>query len=353
VATAADLSHAKLSELWREQRYRSVPPAFANLEMLEGRWRGEQERVFFRPNASLPKAVLLKLGNATTAGYGCVMLEDGRVLAETQWARADPTWGPAVHTHEGEAVALLRKPGDGNYGHWMAELLPRVLEFQAAFPGRRLRYAVPSNPFAMRRIRLDSLRWFGIEEDQVIWVGPEPTRFPELLVITSNSIHSHTHDFERVNRVAALGRGSVAIGPGTRKLYVQRPPNAKRKLVGEDHIVSLLTQRGFEVVRPETLSLAEQVRTFAEAQLVVGVSGAALTNILWAEPPCRLIALSPNVGHEFFFWDICNIRGIAFDMLAGPIVGADKLGHSDFTIDDHLILEAIARAQAAAPTGMS
>lgn len=337
-----------VATLSRSKHYRSNPPIAANIDLLEGKWRATHERIFARADASLPDSVLLRCPHAIVQGFGCVMLADGAVLEDTLPNGGEvPPRSPPVHHHSGP-VALLRKPGDANYGHWIIELLPRILEFQRHLPGVKLRFAIPANPYAMRDLRLASLAWFGIGPHDVIWLTTEATLFDELYVIGSNSIHSHTHDAEGVNATVALAHRSVAIAAPHRRLYLRRPEGHKRALTNEAALMEIVAARGFEIIRPEEMSLAEQVRTFAEARIVAGVSGAALSNIVWATPPCQLISLSPNEGSEFFFWDLCNIRGFHFSALFGPVVGESRLGHSSFSIDPALFAAAIDDAVQAA-----
>jgi capsular polysaccharide biosynthesis protein len=109
--------------------------------------------------------------------------------------------------------------------------------------------------------------------------------------------------------VAAVG------GPSTRdrRLYVSRSGAPKRHVVNEQDVIELLAPLGFEVVRAEELSFAEQVRTFAEADVLVAPHGAATTSIVFSEhmsvleffEPSYVIptfyCLSSAVGHDYWY----------------------------------------------------
>lgn len=56
--------------------------------------------------------------------------------------------------------------------------------------------------------------------------------------------------------------------------------------------------QGFIVYNAEDFPFAETVRIFQSAQLIVGIHGAGLTNMVLAQPGCRVIELDP-VTHKF------------------------------------------------------
>src|SRR5690242_7159442 len=57
------------------------------------------------------------------------------------------------------------------------------------------------------------------------------------------------------------------------RYYVQRPSNG-RVPVNEQEIIKLCRSHGLQIVRPETLSLRQQINLFRNAELLVGVKGA-------------------------------------------------------------------------------
>lgn len=77
--------------------------------------------------------------------------------------------------------------------------------------------------------------------------------------------------------------------------------------------------------------------------MIAGVSGAALTNIIWAPPGTPVLSMLPNVGHEFFFWDLANIFGLKFSFIFGDARNPEMGGHSDFEVDSDLFTAWIKR----------
>jgi capsular polysaccharide biosynthesis protein len=106
-----------------------------------------------------------------------------------------------------------------------------------------------------------------------------------------------------------------------------------RRLVNEPEIVALCAAHGFEVARPESLSIAEQAALFANAEAILGVKGAAMTNILFANADCALMVLSPGDFIDPFFWDIAGMRGLAYGEVFGELQSARTIGQNDFRVE--------------------
>ncbi len=59
----------------------------------------------------------------------------------------------------------------------------------------------------------------------------------------------------------------------------------------ETAVMERLDDLGFELVNPSTMSVSEQVKLFSSAEIVVGMHGGALANIVWANPGTHVIEL--------------------------------------------------------------
>lgn len=319
----------------RESCYRSTPPLALNLTLVSEKWRNTWIRILGRHQAVIPQGRLCSIKNATVFGQGAILTPDDKLIEETlPVTPLDAPDGDVLHV-DGH-VALLRKPGDNNYGHWLVELLPRVREFRAIF-GRNVRFAIPGNPLSMRKMRLDGLAWLGVEASDILWLSNEPTMFDEVSFITTNSIHSHTHDFSGVRDVVRHATHGKEFSKG-RRLYVGRPDMLRRGMTNEGEIKSLFEKAGFETVIPsQALSVGDQVALFRSADIIAGVTGAALTNLIWMRPGTQVLSLNPNLGYEFFFWDLANIMDVRFSLIFGNAVEEEKGVHSNFSVDSALV----------------
>jgi capsular polysaccharide biosynthesis protein len=119
-----------------------------------------------------------------------------------------------------------------------------------------------------------------------------------------------------------------------KRLYLQRPGMTWRKLENEAEIAAIAASHGFTAVVPERFDMPEQAALFAGAEAVLGVKGAAMTNVLFAAPSCRLFLLSPADFTDQFYWNIASLRGIAYHEIFGELVTRGSVpGHNSFRVD--------------------
>jgi tetratricopeptide (TPR) repeat protein len=89
----------------------------------------------------------------------------------------------------------------------------------------------------------------------------------------------------------ALGRRIEPASDAPRRIYLSRQGAATRRLANEAELLPLLEQHGFVAVHAETLGAAEQLALFRSAEVILGVEGAALVNLLIAPANARVGAI--------------------------------------------------------------
>jgi capsular polysaccharide biosynthesis protein len=117
--------------------------------------------------------------------------------------------------------------------------------------------------------------------------------------------------------------GPSGVGPSARPhrlVYVTRGPSANNRSVrNEEAVVAVLRARGFESVDPGALSVVEQIRTFAEAAVIVAPHGAALVNLVFASAGARVIELFPAGSLLPDFWRLASgVPGLEYRYLSAP-----------------------------------
>jgi hypothetical protein len=306
-------------------RYERVPPRLVNPEATTPSIRKRYRQSLTVETSSEGVAVF---PNATIFGSGVIRTEDGRILAESMerpgkspLGRTDPDAPPA---HTFETAVHVAKRGNSNYGHFLVEMLPRLALNAGAYPEDApiLLHGL-SKPFA-----LPMLAEIGIDERRVAWIDNRPVRVRKLYWPTRNTFHplsNSPHVFSFLRTLAPLTDGG-------RRLFVGRRDASKRQLLNEDAVLSALD--GFERVSPGHLPFSEQIGTFARADLVVAVVGAALTNLVFMPPGGTVVMLQPATAAGYFFWDLAHHCDQNLAILWGENVDptvVDK--NADFRVD--------------------
>jgi capsular polysaccharide biosynthesis protein len=99
-----------------------------------------------------------------------------------------------------------------------------------------------------------------------------------------------------------------------RRIYVTRGASANNRAVtNEAEVRRRLSARGFRFVDPGRMTVAEQIRTFAEASVVVATHGAALVNLVFASPGATVVELFPNGCIVDDYWKLANgVPGLTY-----------------------------------------
>lgn len=102
-----------------------------------------------------------------------------------------------------------------------------------------------------------------------------------------------------------------------KKIYLQRENTKLRKLSNVLDLERLLYKKGFDFVDPGSLDFFEQYNLFSQAEIIVGASGAAFTNLLFMKSDSTAISLYPSAQSTNYYVfqplaDVSNVNLIHF-----------------------------------------
>ncbi len=127
------------------------------------------------------------------------------------------------------------------------------------------------------------------------------------------------------DRMSAHVHGQGAGLP--RRFYLERGPHALRPLRDEDKVARALRPLGFVPVRPETLTVPDQIRLFRDAEAIVAPHGAGLTNLGFCRPGCQLLELQMDAYVNWCFRHLAALRGLNYDCVLGRATGQSANPH--------------------------
>lgn len=81
-----------------------------------------------------------------------------------------------------------------------------------------------------------------------------------------------------------------------KRIFISRK-KCQHRSFNEDEVFAILRPLGFQQVFPEDYTFAQQLAMFNDAEWVIGGSGAALTNLLFIQPKCKVICLFRNSNY--------------------------------------------------------
>ena len=102
-----------------------------------------------------------------------------------------------------------------------------------------------------------------------------------------------------------------------RRIYVSRQDAPARHILNQSEIDDVLRPHGYEFVTLAGMSLAEQVALFAEVEIVAGIHGAGLVNIVFARQPVTLVEILPPLAATAAYWLTAHALGHRYLSVVG------------------------------------
>lgn len=187
---------------------------------------------------------------------------------------------------------LLTNWNSCTYGHWLLEGMPKLL-LLARIADRLppLRVILPQSlPLWVAQWIELLLPQAAVEryDDATEYVQCETLLMPTLLLSPEHYPHPELAALlESVRRFARL-----AEKPSTQVFVSRASPNPFREMINLAEIEQIAQEQGLKIIRPETLSVPEQIAHFANAQLIVGEFGSAMHNTLFSPSGARVFCLN-------------------------------------------------------------
>ncbi len=251
---------------------------------------------------------------------------------------------------------LAKKRWYNSYGHWLMEILPKILwARRAGFDGTFVIGPAggfkPDQKSAAAAV-LEVFPMLGIPKEKIIQIDDgELVDFDRLVYASPlswnpNFIHPILKDLydEFVRTKLEIGRkGSEAGREKLSRIFVTRNSDG-RNCLNEAELVNIARRYGFVPVDPGAYQpFAEEVRLFTEAEIIIGVHGSGMANCVFAPDSCRILLLGSVIFPDRFFHRLFSTMGQRYGVLFGvPDERRDVL-HSHFLVDPKRFEEALRR----------
>lgn len=283
------------------------------------------------------------------------------------------------------AISLLGQC-NGNYAHWILEVLTRLAIINTLPELKGLPLLVDSPIHEKMMDALDVLNATGREVIPVrdaervklkrlfsvtspSFTPPETRQFfatgkiappdrdqfqfsPDALEVLRNLALSECSQYvaPKSTQTKPVTRGSKPVDP--RLVFLQRRQGTTgngRHISNEAVIEGELRKQAFDVVDTYALSFEEQVMALQDAEIVVSALGAACANLVFCKPGLSVIMLSPRYPNAtWFYWvNLMLAAGHKLYFVLGPQVASSSgtIYHKNFKISLKLLNEAVEAAK--------
>ncbi len=247
----------------------------------------------------------------------------GSSVEDDTWVRLPDTPSSATLP---AAYHLLACHQD-NYYHWMVDALSRWDPAQFAAFGSALE--APGAPLLLVS-NLDMFwKWETLNAlvphsiPRVALTNGGRAFVQRLLYVpdlSGGGAAQHPAMLRMYDAIAAEFRQDPTVRPW-RRIYVARTDSRNRALANETEVMARAERDGFTPVVLSRLSIAEQVRLFAEASHILAPHGAGLINIGFCHPGAKLCELQMDGYLHWAFRRLAALRGMHYGCLVGERIG--------------------------------
>jgi hypothetical protein len=205
-----------------------------------------------------------------------------------------------------------------NWGMWLLQAIPSASFFVENKPADKFL------AYVGREWQKALLVTLGVSEDRVEHQELGHTYHCDRLTMFQ---YSHIELVPTPKELEIFGRLSQALAPDAnsqagRRLFLSRRSITRqsagkyRALQNEDEVVAAAEALGFEICEPELLSIPAQIKLFGEAEIVVGLGGAAMFNVVFCKPGTRVVSIESSAafvhGHASLFASLGHRYGFVF-----------------------------------------
>ena len=322
-----------------------------------------------------PPAIAIGARNVHLIGYREFLTQDGRFFTDDtllEDRRASWLWHlkhPAVQLNEETGlkgttqediftftrpliaaqhipgrIVMLGNQEPFNYGSFLFRVLPKVAQLeQLGLMNEKILVHMPYDSFK------DALVLAGLNPANLI--HHDPAKIYRLdHVIVPGQRNGHALLDPQSLAVFAKLREKVRYSSDGRKLYVCRQTPGKeaiwngRVLLNEAEVIERLKPMGFQIVLPGTLSFAQQVRTFASADMVVGGSGSAMFNTVFCRPGTKMIDIESEPNWINAHTCLFSSAGLDYGIFVGKVDPTDKADvHKRWSVNVDALVDRIHR----------
>ncbi|MDG2089461.1 MAG: glycosyltransferase family 61 protein [Arenicellaceae bacterium] len=274
---------------------------------------------------ALEKASVYNLMEVWCSDKGRIFTQDGQAAFEA-WNRCDIKLfhklrnycrGVDLTDHRAnkdsipviDKAVIATQSNDCAYGHFLMEVIPRL-----GLVGMSQLQNIPVYVSTKYPQYLEALHYLGLREN-ILSSQKYPVIYCKEAIIpkfqSTGYFQYPQFAIETLSMIKArVLAESKDFRDNPRRIFLSKM--GYESVVGEESVVPLLLQRGFEIIVPQELSFADQVRLFHNAETVVSHNNSEICNILFCQPGSKIISLfhasntqalmsiTETLGHDYF-----------------------------------------------------
>ena len=232
---------------------------------------------------------------------------------------------------KGTSVAFFN-PFYANFYHFTAECLTRLYCVYDQRESVQVLIHKDSPDFIESFARMLGFR-------HLVRIGDDEIAYCEKLLLPGQTTKVHKQHPTIIDAISSRLREAVSSDKGDysdyRRIYVSRAKASYRKVTNEAELVTLLDKYGFKTVNFEDHSIEERISFMKNVDVLMGIHGAGLTNMLFMDKGKLVIHLIHEGQHEDTFYNLATAMRHDSVFMQGKAENKDDRGvcYDNFEVD--------------------
>ena len=230
-------------------------------------------------------------------------------------------------------ISSIQRIDAYNFWHWMADCLPQLLMLEKYMQGEPLTLLASDDLGGFQRETL-ALMLSPTMQVQFVpgktWIRTDRFILPSYLSGRCNGYLPENY-YAEIRRRITRGLGLPEQAKPELRIYLSRVGARRRRVTNETAVIALLQRYGFVSIRPETMSLREQVDVFQRASVIAGPHGAAFGGMVFSTA-AKLLVLYPEQHPGEYFYTMARRIGLEHFAVIHDY-GGDEDSVEDFAAD--------------------
>lgn len=219
---------------------------------------------------------------------------------------------PRSYKHIHNASVIVLEPQAPTYGHWMLELLPRLLmsinhiksigkspnDFDWYISGSSCQWEIEALDMlglSESKINFVNDSFFAIFHNALVPSFTSSGAVNLCPTLIAEFVNFFVDKAKSSNFTLSLITANQAVkDEDTIKLYLRRSGETFRNVINEDAVVHALSSMGFLCVSPRDLSFKEKVFLFSRCTTLIGVLSSGMSHCVFMRPGSFVVNLLPT-----------------------------------------------------------
>jgi hypothetical protein len=225
--------------------------------------------------------------------------------------------------HNNPIIASSRF-GVFNYSVFLHEVLPTLYISQQIPHIKKYEYTLYFPKFlnAKRREHVMEFCSLFLPRDSSFMLDDNYHLFPEIYVVSLG----YAKNMRRIKRIMPemfldlnLQLRGYRDQSLPEKIYICREKGAIREAANREEVLGYFARHGFTIVELEGKTPAEQAALFRQARVIVAEHGAALANLWFSRPGCRVLEIFPDklIG-RWLYRLVSQLQGLEYCAVSTP-----------------------------------